>query len=77
MNVTGIGQTSGVSYQLDGAANFEFPVNVPGSFSFGTSYRLLPPNPIRELSLPVSYYVSLNSDGEVTGVDVFGGIRDE
>lgn len=55
-----------------GAVNFEFPVNIPGGFSLGASYRLVPPNPIREgaLVLPLSFNVSLNSEGEVTAAEV-------
>ncbi len=77
MNVTGIGQTSGLSYRLNGTTNFNLPGNIPGDFSFGTSYRLLPPNPIRESSLNVSYLVSLNSDGAVTAAEAFAGVVEE
>jgi hypothetical protein len=76
MNVSGVGQTSGLRYRLTGAANFEFPANAPGSFSFGASYRLLPPNPIRQSALSqfIRYDISLNSDGEVTEAEALPGI---
>jgi hypothetical protein len=71
MNVSGVGQTSGLRYQLNGAMNFEFPASAPGDFSFDASYLLLPPNPIRQsaLSQYVRYNISLNSDGEVSSAE--------
>lgn len=64
----GIGQTSGLEYTVNGASRSSFTVGLPNSVQFVSGYHLLPPNPIREqsLSLPISYLISINSDGVVT-----------
>ena len=69
MGVSGIGQTTGLRYEVTGAADFEFQVNAQGNFSFVGSYHLVPPSPIKgdeELTLPIRYNVVLNESGEVT-----------
>lgn len=68
--ITGIGQQSGLTYRLTGASNLAFPINSETGFSFSSSYRLLPPSPIRELSMALRYNVSLNSDGTVSQTSV-------
>lgn len=74
MDVSGTGQITGGTYRATGAANLSFPAAAGSSFSVGTIYRLLPPNPIREgadLSLPIGYNISLNSDGYVSSAEAF------
>ncbi len=79
MNLTGIGQTSGLTYQLNGTTDIGFPANFPGDISFDADYLLLPPSPIRDgaLSQRIRYNISLNSDGEVTGAQALAVIIEE
>ena len=85
MDVSGVGQTSGLTYRLNGTGDFEFALS--RELSFVTGYRLIPspppisegpsPPPIRNFSFSVGYLLSLNTDGQVTGVEAFPTIIEE
>ena len=85
MDVTGVGQTSGLTYRLNGVSNFRLPFSQ--SLSFSAGYRLIPspppisegpsPPPIRDLSFSVGYLITLNSDGQVAAAEAFPTIIEE
>jgi hypothetical protein len=85
MNVSGVGQTSGLIYRMNGVSNFRLPFSQ--SLSFSAGYRLLPSPPpidqgpsgppIRDLSFSVGYLVTLNSDGQVAAAEAFPTIIEE
>jgi hypothetical protein len=69
ITMRGIGRTSGLEYIVNGASNATFPMASPTNFSFGSSYHLLPPNPVRgsdALSFPILFTITLNDSGEIT-----------
>ena len=69
VSVSGVGQTSGLSYRLTGAAKFELDAEPGSRFEFVGSYRLTPTDPCKGCParfLRIRYAVTLDSEGEVT-----------
>jgi hypothetical protein len=73
VSISGVGQTSGMRYEANGAANLELEVDVPSAFTFEASYRLKSIPSSVSASLPVQYSVTLNSAGEVTAASAGAG----
>lgn len=78
VSVSGVGRTSGQSYRLTGAANFELDADAGSTFAFVGSYRLIPTDPCKGCPtsarfLPIRYAVMLNSAGEVTEATATAG----
>lgn len=76
--VSGVGRTSGLQYQATGAEYFDLAVAVPGGFCFEGSYRLTLIDPgqgdeVKEVALPVKFFVALNAKGVVTKARAGGG----
>jgi len=75
--VRGVGQTTGGVYRVTGASSHSFSQPPPGSYQFVATYRLLPPNPIRQLppnpilpSVSLAFDVTLGDGGAISGVQV-------
>ena len=70
--VSGIGQTTGLTYHATGASTSQGMTTLPGSFSIQAAFQLIPPTPIRIAApnpppiLPVSGFVTLSANGTPT-----------
>ena len=67
INMEGIGQTTGTTYNVVGSNNSSVTVTAGSQFQVDQFYRLLPPNPVLPPNpIRMRYTIDLDTDGFVT-----------